>query len=76
MARMLEQHKSMSCPMKKNITLKLDTNTLREVRIIAAEKGTSISGLLSAKLQEIVREQKKYDRARSRALARLSSLHP
>jgi hypothetical protein len=58
--------------MKTNITLKLDSKTLREVRIIAAEQGSSISGLLSAKLEEIVRERKKYERARRRALARLS----
>jgi hypothetical protein len=57
--------------MKTNITLKLDSKTLREARIIAAEQGSSISGLLSAKLEEIVRERKKYDRARRRALARL-----
>jgi len=57
---------------KTNITLRLDSETLREVRIIAAEQGSSISGLLAAKLEEIVRERKKYDRARRRALARLS----
>jgi hypothetical protein len=37
--------------MKANITLKLDTDILREARILAAE-GTSISALLSAKLEE------------------------
>jgi hypothetical protein len=58
--------------MKTNITLKLNSETLREVRIIAAEQGSSISGLLSAKIEEIVRKRKKYDRARRRALARLT----
>lgn len=57
--------------MKTNITLKLDTVVLREVRILAAEEGSSISALLAAKLEEIVRERKGYDRARKRALARL-----
>jgi hypothetical protein len=56
---------------KTNITLKLDANLLREARILAAEEGTSISGLLAARLEEIVRERKAYDRARRRALARL-----
>lgn len=57
--------------MKTNVTLKLDADILREVRIIAAEEGNSISGLLAAKLEEIVRERKGYARAQKRALARL-----
>jgi len=57
--------------MKTNITLKLDSDLLREIRVLAAEEGTSISALLAARLEEIVRERKTYDRARRRALARL-----
>lgn len=57
--------------MKTNVTLKLDSEILRQVRILAAEEGSSISGLLSAKLEEIVRDNKLYARARKRALARL-----
>lgn len=57
--------------MKTNVTLKLDSSLLREIRILAAEEGTSISALLAARLQEIVSERKSYNRARRRALARL-----
>jgi hypothetical protein len=57
--------------MKTNITLKLDADLLRQVRILAAEEGTSISALLAARLEEIVRKRKTGDRARKRALARL-----
>ncbi|MGA2967495.1 MAG: hypothetical protein ABSD64_14905 [Terriglobales bacterium] len=57
--------------MKSNITLKLDAALLREVRILAAEEGTSISAMLAARLEQILRERKSYDRARRRALARL-----
>jgi hypothetical protein len=57
--------------MKTNITLKLDANLLREIRVLAAEQGTSISAMLSERLEQIVRERKAYDRARHRALARL-----
>jgi hypothetical protein len=57
--------------MKANITLKLDSALLREIRVLAAEEGTSISALLSARLEQIVRERKTYERARKRALARL-----
>ena len=57
--------------MKTNITLKLDACLLREIRVLAAEKGTSISALLAERLEQIVRERKTYERARKRALARL-----
>ena len=57
--------------MKTNITLRLDSKILREIRILAAEEGSSISGLLAAKLQEIIQERKGYARAQKRALARL-----
>lgn len=59
------------CPMKTNITLKLDSDLLREARILAAEDDTSISALLAARLEQIVRERKTYQRARKRALSRL-----
>jgi hypothetical protein len=57
--------------MKTNITLKLDAALLREVKILAAEQGTSISALLTDRLEQIVRERNDYDQARRRALARL-----
>jgi len=57
--------------MRTNITLKLDAAILREIRILAAEEGRSIRALLAGKLEEILREHKKYDRARRRALTRL-----
>ena len=57
--------------MKANITLKLDSDLLREAKILAAEDGTSISAMLAARLEQMVRERKTFQRARRRALARL-----
>jgi hypothetical protein len=57
--------------MKTNITLKLDADLLREVRILAATEGTSISALLAERLEKMVRERKAYEGARRRALTRL-----
>jgi hypothetical protein len=57
--------------MKTNVTLKLDADLLREARVLAAEEGSSISRLLAARLEELIRERKGYERARRRALARL-----
>lgn len=57
--------------MKTNVTLKIDSDLLREARVLAAEEGTSISALLAGQLQRIVQERTRYDQARRRALARL-----
>ena len=57
--------------MKTDITLKLKADLLREIRIMAATQGTSISALLVECLEKIVGERKAYDGARRRALARL-----
>jgi len=57
--------------MKTNVTLRLDTGLLREIRVVATDEGRSISALLTDRLEAIVREHKAFDRARRRALARL-----
>ena len=57
--------------MKTNITLRLDADLLRQVRVLAAEEGTSVSALLAVRLQQMVQERKRYERARRRSLARL-----
>ncbi|HSQ19436.1 MAG TPA: ribbon-helix-helix protein, CopG family [Blastocatellia bacterium] len=56
--------------MKPNITLKLDADLLREVRVLAAEEGRSVSALVADRLESMVRE-KAFERARQCALARL-----
>jgi hypothetical protein len=51
-----------------NITLKLPADTVRKVKVIAAERGTSISGLLAETLDELLGEDAEYHAARRRAL--------
>jgi hypothetical protein len=57
--------------MKATVTLKFDADLLREARVLAAEEGRSLSGLLTDLLEALIRERKAFDRARRRALARL-----
>jgi hypothetical protein len=57
--------------MKTNVTLKLDSDLLREVRVLAAEQGSSISALLADRLEAMIRERKAFEKARRSALARL-----
>ena len=49
-----------------NITLALPKATLKRVRLIAVERGTSVSGLLAESLATLVREEDAYERARRR----------
>lgn len=58
---------------KANLTIKLDKALLRQVRILAAEQDTSISALVSAKLEEAVRQRNEYSQAKQRALAALEN---
>jgi hypothetical protein len=57
--------------MKTNITLSIETDLLREARILAAEQGTSVSALLASRLEQAVRQRREYEQARKRAIARL-----
>ena len=55
--------------MKTNVTVKIDTDLLREARIMAAEQGSSISAIVAAQLEKAVRERKDYEQAKRKALA-------
>jgi predicted transcriptional regulator len=56
---------------KTNITLKLDTDLLQEVKVLAARRGTSISRLMTDQIEELVQGEKAFDEAKRRALTRL-----
>jgi hypothetical protein len=51
-----------------NVTLRLSSDTIRRIKVVAAERGSSISRLLTAKLEELVGEDAEYQAARRRAL--------
>jgi hypothetical protein len=51
-----------------NITLKLPADTIRRAKVVAAERGTSISALVVDKIEELVGEDAAYQTARRRAL--------
>jgi hypothetical protein len=54
-----------------NITLSLPEEELREARILAARRGTSVSQMLARMLRELVEQESGYARARERSLGRL-----
>lgn len=56
---------------KTNVTLRVDSDLLQEAKVLAARKGTSTSRLMGDQLEELVRKDRAYERARRRALERL-----
>ncbi len=62
-----------SISMRQNLTVSLDQQLVRKLRVIAAERSTSISGLLSDELRRLVERAEQYDNARRRALAVLAT---
>ena len=55
----------------RNITLSLPEDVLREAKVLAARKGTSVSALLAGALHELVERESGYAAARERSLAAL-----
>jgi len=54
---------------RQNITLSIPRKLLRHARHIAIERGTSLSGLLTAMLEELTLKADLYDRARKSHLS-------
>ncbi|MFN8223712.1 MAG: ribbon-helix-helix protein, CopG family [Gaiellales bacterium] len=57
--------------MKSNVTLALPSDTLRRLKVLAAERGTSISRMLTEQLTELLDRESGYAKARARALKTL-----
>ena len=56
---------------KQNITLSIPKDVLQKIKLLAVKKGTSVSGLMTHVLKEIVEEEEGYQDARLRHLALL-----
>jgi hypothetical protein len=56
-----------------NVTLAIPKDILRKAKIIAVQKNTSLSGLLTQTLADLVAHQEAYEQARQRNLALMIS---
>jgi hypothetical protein len=56
---------------KQNLTVSLPQHTIRKAKILAARKGSSISGLLAEQIEILIGEEEAYDRAERQATALL-----
>lgn len=59
--------------MKQNITLSLDKPLLQRARVAAAQRGVSVSAMLSEELRELVGREEAYQQAMAKALASLTN---
>ena len=57
--------------MKQNITLSLDKTLIRKSKIIAAQRETSVSKMLSDELEKLIQRTEQYELAKRKALANL-----
>ena len=51
-----------------NVTLSIPKGILRKVKLIAVQRETSLSGLLTQTLEKLVQQENAYDHARQRHL--------
>lgn len=56
---------------KQNITLSVPKDVLQKIKLLAVKKGTSVSGLMTRVLQDIVAEEDGFQDARLRHLSLL-----
>jgi hypothetical protein len=61
----------MNKPKKQNVTVSLDRQIIQKAKIIAAQRSTSISGLLAQLVQSLVGEEEAYGRSKRQAMALL-----
>jgi hypothetical protein len=54
---------------KQNLTVSLPLQTIRKAKILAARRGSSISGLLAKQIEILVGEEEAYERAQRQAAA-------
>ena len=54
--------------MKQNITLSIEKDIIKKGELIAAQKGTSLSKMLSEHLKQIIHREKHYEAAKRSAL--------
>lgn len=59
--------------MDRNLTVRLDGDTVRKAKVLAARRSTSVSRMVADEIDRLVREDEAYEQARVEALADLES---
>lgn len=53
---------------KQNLTISLDRRTIRKAKILAAQRSTSVSGLVAHQIETLIAEEEAYERAERQAM--------
>lgn len=61
---------------KANLTVQLDASVIRQAKVLAAQRGTSVSALVAKELDALVARDVRYQAARERALGLLKTAKP
>jgi Family of unknown function (DUF6364) len=61
---------------RRNLTVQLDEETIRQAKILAAERGTSVSGLVARELERLVARAARYEEAMRRAIELMEESEP
>jgi hypothetical protein len=61
---------------KSNLTLQLDDEVIRRARVVAAKRGTSVSGLVARELARLVADDERYEEARRAATELMAQAKP
>jgi len=56
---------------QQNLTVRLDRETIRKAKLLAARRATSVSGLVAAQIEALVGEDEAYEIARQQAMVLL-----
>jgi predicted transcriptional regulator len=54
-----------------NVTVSLSPEVIRKVRALAAKRSTSISELVAERIEELIRKDEAYEKAKRSAVARM-----
>jgi hypothetical protein len=61
---------------KRNLTIQLDDAVIRQARVVAAQRGTSVSQLVAQQLEKVVADAERYDEAWTRARKTMAAAKP
>lgn len=59
--------------MKQNITVQLDKTVIKEAKVIAAKRSTSLSKFLAEEIRKLASQESTYDKDKKLAIKRLQS---
>jgi hypothetical protein len=59
--------------MKRNLTVQLDEEVIGRAKVLAAERGTSVSGLVAQQITELTEARDRYAKARDSALRTMAA---